>query len=152
MKINLKLVKQDFKTMSKKDLHTLYKYYNIPFGNINELISKIYSPYTYKTHLPSGLMEAIEKQDFEAFKQICDNVANEKPDGIGFNDPPEGYDIFKTIQYSTLPPVEKAKWETYLVEDKHNYPHTNHKLILNGDKIELDPEINVNILGSIRPT
>ncbi len=114
-------IKKDLQTFSKKDLQTLYNYYKV--DNLDDLISKIYLFSRKGAKLPSGLMEAIEKQDFEAFKKICDSVANPKSDGSGFNDPEEGYEIFKTVQLSDakhLEPNLKSEWLEYLVKEKKN--------------------------------
>ncbi len=146
-------IKKDLQTFSEKDLQTLYNYYKV--DNLDDLIPKIYLFSRKGAKLPSGLMEAIEKQDFEAFKKICDSVANPKSDGSGFNDPEEGYEIFKTVQFSDASHLDanvKSEWLKYLVEEKEKYPHQKHKLALNGDKIMLDKDMNISLILTIRPS
>lgn len=143
--MSTKNIKKDLKTFSDRDIEILYKYYKV--NNMDDLISKIYA-FQVKNFLPSGIIEAIEKQDFEEYKKISDSIANPEADENDLNDPDEAYEIFLKVEKSNLDPDTKLTWIEYLFNS--SWPPAEHKISLNGNKIKINPEMNLNIITNLR--
>lgn len=140
----IKLIKSDLNTFNKKDLDTLFNYYQININNpkaVNILIEKIYFIGT----LPNALQDAIKNNNMEEYKKIIDSMAINTAPNQRYNEPQEVYDIFYEIANDeSIDADKKLKYIKYLFPV--NWPPVNGKIQLNTDKIQLNPNMNLNII------